>query len=538
MKKVFLVDDEIIIREGIRDRIDWTKEGYLYCGDAPDGEIALPLIEEIKPDILITDIKMPFMDGLELSKIVRQKLPSTKIIILSGHDEFQYAREALRIGVTEYCVKPVSASDLLELLQLTSKQIDIHNKERNEVEALKRKMDENQILSKEKLLSDLCFGLISTIDAMQAAAAMKFSLLSRYYTIVLAECDSIESVKQLFSAVYEEINEFVHRELHPKERELHFRRNKKEHAWIVKGESPEDIKETLQHFTSLKTQAEKAFACTFTIGVGSIQDRLQGIPQAYTEAEEDKNFQSLSRKYQLSQFKEDQEPFEHFIYLDRNKFIDFLKLGHASDTDRFTREYAVKLQNMDWRNAFYGYYLLMDFTSTMIQYIQECYKEHERILTEIQQIQKKITQIHDGEAALEFIQTLIHTCISFREGLTDKHSNMIQKVKDFIGKNYNVVDLSLQMVSDHVNVSPGHLSTVFSHETGQTFIEYLTNTRIRKAMELLKSTHDKSYEIAYRVGYHDSHYFSNLFKKTTGMTTKDFRKKGMAARAEALTEDQ
>ncbi|MFD2877264.1 response regulator [Paenibacillus rhizoplanae] len=98
MKKIMLVDDEILIRENIRECIDWEKEGFLYCGDAPDGELALPIIEAQLPDILITDIKMPFMNGLELTSVVRQKFPQIKIIILSGHDDFQYAQKALRLG--------------------------------------------------------------------------------------------------------------------------------------------------------------------------------------------------------------------------------------------------------------------------------------------------------------------------------------------------------------------------------------------------------------------------------------------------------
>ena len=116
MKKVMFVDDEILIREHIRDYVDWDKEGFIYCGDASDGEMALPLIEKWKPDILITDIRMPFMDGIQLSKIVKQRLPNTKIVILSGHDEFEYARTALRIGVEEYLLKPIGPSDLILLL--------------------------------------------------------------------------------------------------------------------------------------------------------------------------------------------------------------------------------------------------------------------------------------------------------------------------------------------------------------------------------------------------------------------------------------
>ena len=97
MPKVFLVEDEIVAREGIRDNVDWYAVGFEFCGEAPDGELALPLIEATRPDVVITDIKMPFMDGLQLSRLVKERFPGTKIIILSGHDEFQYAQEAIKL---------------------------------------------------------------------------------------------------------------------------------------------------------------------------------------------------------------------------------------------------------------------------------------------------------------------------------------------------------------------------------------------------------------------------------------------------------
>src|SRR5512136_2255475 len=116
LHKVFLVEDEIVAREGIRDNVDWRLNGFEFCGEAPDGEIALPLLETAEPDVLITDIKMPFMDGLQLCKIVRERMPWVKIVILSGHDEFEYAQEGIRLGVTEYLLKPVTVQDLNNVL--------------------------------------------------------------------------------------------------------------------------------------------------------------------------------------------------------------------------------------------------------------------------------------------------------------------------------------------------------------------------------------------------------------------------------------
>jgi two-component system response regulator YesN len=113
MLKVFLVEDEVVVREGMKNNIHWEKEGFIFVGEASDGELAYPLIQKTRPDILITDIKMPFMDGLELSRLVKQEMPDVKIIVLSGYDEFEYAKEGISIGITDYLVKPISGSQLL-----------------------------------------------------------------------------------------------------------------------------------------------------------------------------------------------------------------------------------------------------------------------------------------------------------------------------------------------------------------------------------------------------------------------------------------
>nr|WP_127452609.1 response regulator [Paenibacillus anseongense] len=130
MKKVLLVDDEVLIRETIRDTINWEEAGLIYSGDASDGEVALPLIEQYKPDILITDITMPFMDGLELSSYVKKNMPDIKIIILSGHGEHEYIKSALQIGVEEYCTKPFSSADLYQVLRQVSDKIDAERREK------------------------------------------------------------------------------------------------------------------------------------------------------------------------------------------------------------------------------------------------------------------------------------------------------------------------------------------------------------------------------------------------------------------------
>lgn len=121
---VFLVEDEIVAREGIRDNVDWAANGFVFCGEAPDGELALPQLETLKPDLLVTDIRMPFMDGLQLWRLVRERLPQTKIMIISGYDEFGYAQQAIKLGVAEYLLKPISTQDVSAALQRIAAQFD------------------------------------------------------------------------------------------------------------------------------------------------------------------------------------------------------------------------------------------------------------------------------------------------------------------------------------------------------------------------------------------------------------------------------
>ncbi len=140
LNRVFLVEDEVVIRKNIRNIIDWTAAGFEFCGEAPDGEVPLPMIQACQPDLIITDIKMPFMDGLQLSRLVRESLPNIKIIILSGHDEFNYAREAIKLGITEYLLKPITPQNLAAVLQRVAAQIAEEHQAHDSLQGLKNQV--------------------------------------------------------------------------------------------------------------------------------------------------------------------------------------------------------------------------------------------------------------------------------------------------------------------------------------------------------------------------------------------------------------
>ncbi len=148
MLKVFLVEDESIVRENLRDSIMWQQYGYQFAGEASDGEMALPMIRKVKPDVLITDIKMPFMDGLALSGIVSQEFPQMKIIIISGYSEFEYARQAIRAGVEQYLLKPVTRSALQKTLQEIKDKIDNEREQEIYLEKFREDMQEYEQFSR------------------------------------------------------------------------------------------------------------------------------------------------------------------------------------------------------------------------------------------------------------------------------------------------------------------------------------------------------------------------------------------------------
>jgi two-component system, response regulator YesN len=538
MKKVFLVDDEILVRETIRDCVQWEKEGFQLIGDAPDGEVALPMIEELKPDILITDIKMPFMDGLELTAIVRKQMPDIKIIILSGHGEFEYARTALRMGVEEYCLKPVSASDIIRMLHAMGAKIDAEQRERNKLRLISMEEKNHASLTREKLLNDLCSGFLSTSDAFHLSASLGINLVARHYAVVISDYRGPEPTLPAArvdsgSLLGEDLTHPNSWSLPMQSEPLAFRRSRTETVWILKGDSPERLKQELDTFHQLQSvkqtprnPASGVLRELLTIGIGSIQDRLQGIHVSFQEAQEDMHWRRLMGQNRHA-LQETSGWLEQAVFLDRSRFIEFLKTGTPEQASGFIPSYADRLKDIEWQRSPIGYYILNDLTLEVFRTAKDTYRHLDSVEDTLEQLQTIISGISSYADACGYLMKLTQQYWLWRSGAMDKYGDILVRVKEYIHLHYDKEQISLQDAADHVNLSPGHLSKIFSQETGQTFIEYVTQTRISKAMELLHTTNAKSYEIAFQVGYNDAHYFSNLFKRMTGMTTKEFRKKGL-----------
>lgn len=242
MYKVFLVEDEIFVRESMIESDVWKGNNFVLAGEASDGEMALPLIEEIKPDILITDIKMPFMDGLELSRIVKKNMPFIKIIILSGFDEFSYAKEAINIGISEYIVKPLCSEDLLKALNGVSVQIEKERKERKDYENVDKHLKDSMGMLKERFLNDLSTGVIPTVEAIEKAKSLGINIFGRYYIVALLILDTKENIELKDEyAEYSKAERVIGEMIDSNPDILKFNRNLKQIVLIIKGDDPGEL---------------------------------------------------------------------------------------------------------------------------------------------------------------------------------------------------------------------------------------------------------------------------------------------------------
>ena len=366
MIKVFLVEDEVIIRHGIRDNINWEENGFSFVGEAGDGEYAYPMILKTEPDILITDVRMPFMDGLELSRLVKKALPDTKIIILSGYNEFDYAKEAIKIGISDYLLKPITSTNLIEALK---KVADIITEERE-----------------------------------------KSKLLERYFVS------------------YEKYTEFL---------------DKTDYSGV-----------------------------------------------------------------------------------DRKLIEDFLKLGSLEECHSFIEEYFAAVGEHNYKSLLLRQYMTMDIFYCVQEFLKEIkiklnLKDVPEEKRNIKLLPKSIDTV---ESTKNYLKELFAFALQMRDNVSnDRYSDLIEDAKKYISQHFQENDFSLNKIAFHIGISASYFSSIFKQKTGQSFVEYLTKTRIEKACELLKCTTLRTAEIGEQVGYHDPHYFSATFKRVMGQSPKEFK---------------
>lgn len=537
--KVFLVEDEMVIRRGIKNSIDWEKEGYIFCGEASDGELAYPMIIKEKPDILITDIRMPFMDGLELCKLVKKELPNIKILILSGYDEFDYAKEAIRLGVTEYLLKPISSGKLLEALNGVSESIRREKEDKDLVRKYMEEMRENTEHEKQKFFEQMIAGNLSMADALETGKKYEMNLSAGMYNLLLFRFtlgeENRKSGELLGEAEYaiEKLTERL-------EYVFEFQRGVEGWAFLLMADNEEQMSERVKELSKDLEEIMKNYSTiAYFGGIGQPVARLRELEESFREAE-----RALAARFTMELNRiisvEDIWMAQNVDTLDdieitsfgeiektRTMLEKFLNNGAEDEIDEFVDVYINELPEENLKSVLMRQYIIMDAYIVMMSFCEKIEGIEGEMQAQSEELKNSMKTIQTLEEIKNYIRMLLKKIIGVRDTISGRrYSDIIEIAKDQIRKTYMSDEISLNTIAAEVGMSPSYFSSIFSKEMGKTFVEYLTEIRMDRAKELLMCSSMKTSEIGYEVGYKDPHYFSYIFKKTQNCTPKEFRARG------------
>lgn len=531
MLKVFLVEDEFVVREGIKNNIDWIGHGYEFCGEASDGELAFPMIQKLKPDIVITDIRMPFMDGLALSKLIKKEMPWIEIIILSGYEEFEYAKEGIKIGIAEYLLKPISGEDLLKEIDNIAGKIAEKRKEREIREKYIKEMEENFLEGRKDLFQYLVTGSKSAAELLEIADTLGMDLSAMWYNIVLFQVQSTDHAQNEYSNSLVEIEQ-KQKKIHEEMQLLVFDRNLEGKAFLFKADSKENLEKIQNDYLNqVKTILTDYEHVRYFGGIGTPVNRLRELPSSFERASHAFAHRYLVKESRIlnseaieSENYVEQEEFNisnvDIKQIDRNKIREFLRIGDREEAIYFVEEFFRNFNTAAMRSNIFRQYITMDTYFCVVDFVEDLQISRE----EIEPLDITSGILQNQESAVEYVVRIVEKALELREKTaSNKYGDIVNEVMKYIEKNYADEELSLNLLASHVNFSPNHLSMIFSQQTGKTFIKYLTDFRMNKAKELLRCTGKKSSVISMEVGYRDPHYFSYLFKKTQGLTPTQYR---------------
>ncbi|MCD8012748.1 MAG: response regulator [Lachnospiraceae bacterium] len=539
MLKVFLVEDETIIREGLRDIIPWQQYGYTLVGDAGDGEEALPMIREARPDVLITDIKMPFMDGLALSSLVSRELPNTKIIIISGYDEFEYARQAIRIGVEQYLLKPVTKAMLVKALNEVSEKISTEREQENYMEQFRAEVQEYEQFSRRRFFEEIVTGQLSVEEIYEKANQLGIAIHAQSYNLLMysitakrtqaSDPSAASFLQEAVQEAHDGLTQFFL--MYPEY--LVFRWNIQTYAVLIKashGQMEELTARCLDtirmHVLPLEGKAE------WHVAIGEETTRLSALPACFDEVSRIYSYRHLLGDCHVLT-KENTRPLMEneeegslknvdMSRLDQSILRGFLENGQPEEMDNFVDEYIGGARDAAASRLFCQY-LMLNVRFTAAAYLESIGYDQKDFIDEFPSAQLAGRSLGAQELR-EYVRSILSRVFELREKESKSQSKtVILQALEYINHNFTNESISLKEVAARANVSANYFSAVFSQEMRQTFVEYLTQKRMDRAKELLRGSELRTAEVAARVGYRDPHYFSFVFRKTQGCTPRDYR---------------
>lgn len=543
MLKIFLAEDEVVVRETIKRMIPWEELGFELVGEAADGEMALPLLIRQQPDLLITDIKMPFMDGLTLARLAKKEIPGLKVVILSGYDDFNYAKQAIGIGVEDYLLKPITKNALIERLSEIRSRYEHEKTQKEYYEKFQREMQAYEKNSSRDFFEALVGGSMDMMEVYKRAEKLGLDIVAEAYNVLIftMNCDEdFSGQRDEYSSWEAESLELLENFFAGHSSAMLFRSNIFSYGVLLKGQ-----RETIEENTRAcvdeirKILSRQDGRREWFLAVGQSVDRLSQIQKSYHTAS-----RAFSQRYLYDEnilYYDEMETMEHpggqaetedNAYLQKvdvnalNPAIlqKFLSNGLQEETENFVKDYFYAIGQEPMESLVFRNYVILNVRFSVISFIKGLGCD----TNEMESADTEEVFAESGknmESAIAYAKKMISQAIEIRDQNSgNKNRSILKTAVDFIDSHYMDEEISLNTVANVANVSSNHFSALFSQNMGQTFIEYLTTLRMNKAKELLRCTGMRSSEIAGEIGYKDAHYFSYLFKKTQGMTPSDYRK--------------
>ncbi len=528
MTKLMIVDDEEKTRKSIRNIIDWESNGIQVTGEAENGAEALVLLNAAVPDIIITDIRMPEMDGLQLIESLSKKNVKAKIIIMSGYDDFTYAQKAMKHGVSEYLLKPSRAGEILEAVLKVKALIESENAKKEMYDRLKVQFQESLPLLRDKYLNRLIRSKNRSIKNLNEKLFLFNTVLSfSYAAVAVIRIDNLLSVREELGNEDFELMKFAVRNISEETISAGYPceifENNDDVIIILKLEEYPDFPDIHKLFTELKNNVFKFLRLSVSIAHGRFYDNADSLYMSFNEAVKTLEIKSFHGNGQILAYEdlleEDAVEMSYPITCEK-ELLDCIKNSSVHEFDFYIEEFfiALKVESTSKGNVlksvlallFSIYHLCIEMNINT----DETFGNNFSILEDL----LKMNNVSLMKDKLLTLSRAIAQNIVSRKC----NNKILEHAIKYILENYNK-DLSREIVAREVYIAPGYLSMLFKNEMGTSFLEFLHKARIEKACELLKGSLMKTYEIASITGYKDEKYFFQVFKKYIGMTPLQYR---------------
>lgn len=502
MYKVVVVEDDRIIRKAIVQS-DWRKIGAEVVGEAAHGQEALEVIREVQPQLLITDINMPFMDGIQLAKQLRKEQFDTRIIFLTGYDDFEYLHEAILLKSDDYLLKPVRMDDLLDKakIALTAWEMDYQKAEQ---------LEKSKPLLQEKFIADLLFSseVIEEIDIQRQLADMNIHLQGPSYLVFNIYAPYYQQEEPLVT----ELTSFMEK---GKTELMTYQLDEAFLFHSVGKDTPVNLSAMKQ---KIKEEVGHRLEEPVFVSVSSVFTQLVDMKTAIVEAKINMEIQKIA------ELAEKDQEFTALFGVEENKPRTFAELNPTqSSRDKiksffdFITDGNLKLNEAKKFSLNFAIFLMVQVNHIL---------DEEAEQLDIYQFSQELLDVESLPELIQLLQPMISQWEAAfeRQQRENKSDSLVTRAVQYMQENFADPDLSLVKLSEEIHVTSPYLSSLFKEETGMNFTEYLLELRMEESKELLRKTTLKTYEVAEKVGYVNPHYFSSSFKKYTGQTPMVFRK--------------